>query len=165
MLSVRIMKSMKIVSSYGPKRTKRTHAAALVTAGILVVLLVSQLFGYEDFASVLGILMPYNDNSLLKVTAAAVVIAELLALPYLLGMYLSPLMRLVSAGFGAGVTVFWLFTCLTNSHATNSGLFSTSFELQGGIIATLLSLILFSCVVLVIRADVGVASTPLEKKH
>ena len=33
MLSVRIMKSMKIVSSYGPKRTKRTHAAALVTAG------------------------------------------------------------------------------------------------------------------------------------
>ena len=159
------MSSMKIVPSYGPKRTRRTRMLALILAGFITIMLVTQLFGYEDFASVLGALMPYNDSSLLKLTAAAVVIAELLALPYLLGMYLSQLMRIVSGFFAATVTVFWLFTSLTSSHASNSGLFSTTLEIPGGIFVTLLSLVVFSCVVLVIRADVETVSAPLEKKH
>ena len=101
---------MKIIGSHGPKRTKRTQAIALVVAALLTIMLVAQLFSYEDFAVTLSALMPYNDNSLLTITAAAVVIAELLALPYLLGMYISTLMRVMSATLAAAVGVFWMFT-------------------------------------------------------
>ena len=156
---------MKITGTYGPKRTKQTQAVALMVAALLTVLLFAQLFGYEDFAVTLGALMPFNDSALLNVTAGGIVIAELLALPYLLGMYLSPLMRAVSVVLAVGVSVFWMFTGFTNSHAGNSGLFSTTIDLQGGVLATLVSLVLFVGTVLVIRADTKELSAPLEKKR
>lgn len=155
---------MKIIGSHGPKRTKRTQAIALVVAALLTIMLVAQLFSYEDFAVTLSALMPYNDNSLLTITAAAVVIAELLALPYLLGMYISTLMRVMSATLAAAVGVFWMFTSLTNSHASNSGIFSTTLELPGGILAVVWSLALVISIVLVIKADTKLATTALEKK-
>jgi len=156
---------MKIISGYGPKRTRQIQIIAWVTAGMLTAMLVAQLFGYEDFAVTLGALMPFNDSPSLALTAATVVIAELLALPYLLGMYLSTLMRRLSGVFLAGISIFWMFTGFTNSHANNSGMFSTTVELPGGIFATLLALLLFVGAVLVIRADTqAVSSTPLEKK-
>lgn len=154
---------MKTIGSYGPKRTVRIQGIAVVVAALISAMLLAQLFSYEDFAAILGGLMPYGDASLLKVTAAAIVIAELLALPYLLGMYLSPLMRLLSAVTAAGVSVFWLFTGFTNAHANNSGLFSTTLEIPGGIFATMLSLVLFAGMVLVIRSDTRIHSAPLEK--
>lgn len=156
---------MKIVGSYGPKRTKKTQAIALAVAGLFIVMLLAQLFSYEDFAITLGGLMPFSNSSLLSITAAMVVLTELLALPYLLGMYLSPLMRIVSGSLGAGISVFWMFTSFTNSHAGNSGLFSTTIELPGGILATAWSLLLFVGMVLIIRADTRVFTAPLEKKH
>ena len=155
---------MKIIGSYGPKRTQRTKAAALIVAGMVIVMLLAQLYGYEDFAITLGAILPFNDNALLNVIAATVVIIELLALPYLLGMYLSKLMRVLCACFAASVSVFWLFASFTNSHASNSGLFSTTFELSGGILATAWSLLLFAGMVIVVKADTESANAPLEKK-
>jgi len=163
MVNVRIITSMKIVPSYGPKRTRRTQVIALIVAVLLATILVTQLFGYEDFATTLAALIPFNDKSLLSLSAGVIVIAELLALPYLLRMYLSPLMRAVSGCLAAGVSIFWMFTAFTNSHASNCGLFSTTLELPGGILATAWSLLLFAGIVLVIRADIQTTSAPLRK--
>ena len=159
------MVTMKIIRSYGPTRTKKTQAIALIVAGLITIMLVAQLFSYEDFAVTLSALMPYSNNSLLTITAAAIVIAELMALPYLLGMYISTLMRIVSASLAVAVSAFWLFTSLTNAHASNSGFFSTTLEIPGGILPVALSLVLVVGAVLVIKADTKLLTTPLEKKH
>src|SRR4051812_47682117 len=118
--------SMKITPTYGPQRNPRTRMVAWTCAGLLIVMLVSQLFSYEDFPSTLDILLPINDQPLIHMTAALIVFAELLALPYLLGMYISRLMRVLSVMFAVCAAAFWLIVSLTNAHAANSGLFSTT---------------------------------------
>ncbi len=155
---------MKTIGSIGPTRKQRTRAVALGVAAMIIIMLLTQLYGYEDFAATLSAVMPFNDAALLSITAAVIVVAELLTLPYLLGMYLSKLMRILSGCFAAGVSVFWLFTSLTNSHANNSALFSTTLELAGGIFAAAWALLLFSGIAIVIKADVESTSAPLEKK-
>ena len=155
---------MKITGSYGPKRTERTKLVALVVAGMMVAMLLAQLYGYEDFAVTLGGLLPINDAATLSVIAAIIVIVELLSLPYLLGMYVSKLMRIACGFLATSASLFWLFTSLTNAHANNSVLFSTALELPGGIFATAWSLAIFAGIVIVIKADTDSAGTTLEKK-
>lgn len=144
---------MKIVPSYGPARNPRTRVTAWVCAGLLVVMLVSQLFSYEDFASTLNILLPINEQPLIHLIAALAVVVELLALPYLLAMYLSRLLRVVSGSFAALAATFWLIVALTNAHAANSGLFSTTFVLPGGILAAIWTFVLFGTLAAVIYTD------------
>jgi ABC-type proline/glycine betaine transport system permease subunit len=144
---------MKIVPTYGPTRNPRMRIVALTCAALMIVMLVSQLFTYEDFPSTLDVLLPINDQPLVHLTAALVVIAELFALPYLFGMYLSKLIRVFSGLFAVAVAGFWLIMSLTNAHAANSALFSTTFKLPGGIVAAVWSLVLFGMLVWVIFYD------------
>jgi hypothetical protein len=144
---------MKIQATYGPARSKRTQVSAVIAAIMVLGMLLSQLFSYEDFAAVLGGVLPFNDQPLATVGAAVIVIVELLSLPYLLGMYVSILMRIFSAGLAFVVSGFWLLTSLTNAHAANSALFSTTLELSGGLLAALWSAALFGIVTYVIFTD------------
>lgn len=144
---------MKIKPSYGASRNPRTQAAAWICAGLLVAMLVAQLFSYEDFPSKLDVLLPINDQPTIKLLAAVIVIAELFALPYLLGMYVATLMRVVSALAAVFAAGFWLIMSLTNAHAANSGLFSTTVDLPGGIFAALLSFVVFGMLAKVIYSD------------
>lgn len=152
------------IKSYYIKRNRPTELAAQVVAGMFVIMLMTQLFGYEDFSTILGVLLPMNDAPTLHVVAAAIVIIELLALPYLLGMYVSKLMYILSGVLAASGAMFWLFTSLTNSHASNSGLFSTTLEVPGGLLAAAWALALFAGMVLIIREDSKLIHPPLEKK-
>lgn len=144
---------MTVSPSYGAPRNRATSVTALVATAMLVAMLVAQLFGYEDLPAILSNLTVSNDSRLFTVMAAVVVLAELLALPYLLGMYISKLLRVVSAAVGFGIASFWLLLSLTNAHVENSGLFSTTLELPGGIVSTLWTFVLFSCICRVIFAD------------
>lgn len=144
---------MKIVPSYGPARNPRTRMAAWACAALITVMLVSQLFSYEDFPSTLDVILPINDQPLVHLLAALVVIAELFALPYLLSMYIAPLMRVVSAVFGVLATGFWLIVSLTSAHAANSGLFSTTLKIPGGVLAAVWSLAVFGLLASVIYVD------------
>lgn len=144
---------MKILPTYGPPRTTRTRTVAMLCAGLLLVMLLCQLYSYEDLAATLGGVLPFNDQPLTMSVAATVVLAELLSLPYLIGMYLSRLMRIVSAFMAGAVSGFWLLSCLTNAHAANSGLFSTTLEIPGGLLPALWSLFLFGSVLSVMFAD------------
>lgn len=127
--------------------------AAWACAALITVMLVSQLFSYEDFPSTLDVILPINDQPLVHLLAALVVIAELFALPYLLSMYIAPLMRVVSAVFGVLATGFWLIVSLTSAHAANSGLFSTTLKIPGGVLAAVWSLAVFGLLASVIYVD------------
>jgi hypothetical protein len=113
---------------------------------MLGLMLLLQLFKFEDFASVLAVVLSYNDQALLTVTAALVVVVELFALPYLIGMAVSPLLRIVSGICAAGTALFWLISALTSSHADNSGLFGAGVAMPGGVLAVLWSLLLVACI-------------------
>ena len=128
--------------STGPVRRVRTIYVARAVASLLVIMLLLQLFGYESLSSLLLVLLPFNDHKLTELLTAALVLAELLAVPYLLAMPLSPAMRVVCAACGAIVTLFWVFTQLTSAHAGNSALFSDTVALPGGLLAFLFSLIM-----------------------
>ena len=120
---------------------------------MLVVMLVAQLYSFEDFAPLLGQNMQGDDVVISYVAAALLVIAELFSLPYLLGMYISRFLRYTSAGLALGVSVYWLFTAFTNSHAVNTGLFSSTFVVSGGILAAAWAGLLVFLVVATVAAD------------
>ncbi|MES2875964.1 MAG: hypothetical protein V4678_00680 [Patescibacteria group bacterium] len=144
---------MKIIPSYGAPRSRVVTGVCLTAAGMLAAMLLAQLYGFEDFPATLGSVLPFNDQSLTAATAAGVIFLELLALPYLLGMYISKLMRIVSAAAAAVVSALWLMVCFTNSHALNSGLFSTTLEVPGGLLAALWSVVLFGLIAKVLAHD------------
>ena len=126
---------MKVIPTYGPRRTNWVSRAARVAAGMVTLMLLAQLYGFEDFSTVLSGVLPFDESPLISAIAASLVLLELFALPYLLSMYLSPLMRIVSAVVSAAVALTWFFVTITNAHAGNVGLFSASPEVPGGILA------------------------------
>jgi glucan phosphoethanolaminetransferase (alkaline phosphatase superfamily) len=144
---------MNIPTNYGPSRNRRTWVAAIGAAGMMTVMLLTQLYGYEDFSTVLSGLLSSNDMRAAVATAGLLVLAQLLSLPYLLGMYLSKLMRIMSASLSFVVACFWLFTMFTNAHAENSGVFSSVVILPGGIIAALWASLLFFLIAYTLLAD------------
>jgi len=144
---------MSVVATYGPPRSTRVVAASYVAAGMLIAMLLAQLYGYEGFATVLSTVVSSNDARAHQTLAAFIVIAELMALPYLLRMYVSPLLRKLSACLALIACGFWLLSALTNAHAQNSGLFSDTISLPGGLIAAVWCLLLSGTIITVIAAD------------
>ncbi len=144
---------MNIVPTYGSPRSRSTKCFAWVAAIMLVVMSLAQLYSFEDQPTILGALLPFNDQPLAAVVATLVVLAQILALPYLLGMYISRFMRVLCIAACGFVCSLWLLLAFTNAHAENSGLFSTTLDVGGGILAALWSLVLFVCFARVAFAD------------
>lgn len=140
--------------SFGPARRIRTTYIARGVGALLTIMLLCQLFGYESFSSLLAVVMPFNDQLLTDLLTAWLVFGELLALPYLLAMPLSRLMRILSVICGALVALFWVFTQLTSAHAGNAALFSDTLPLPGGLLALLYSLLLAAGFGYVLAADI-----------
>lgn len=79
-------------------KTKNIRSVSILLAGILTILAVSQLFSFEDFPTRLvniGIAPLYA-----PILATFIVITEVLALPFVLGMRLSFAFRVVSMACG-----------------------------------------------------------------
>lgn len=144
---------MNIVPTYGSPRSRSTKGFAWLAATMLIIMSLTQLYGFEDQPTILGVLLPFNDQPLATAVAALIVLAQILALPYLLGMYISRLMRLLCALACGFVSLLWLLLAFTSAHAENSGLFSTTADVGGGILPALWSLVLFACFVRVALAD------------
>ena len=139
--------------SFGPVRRIRTTYIARGVAVLLLLMLLTQLFGYEGFSSLLAVLLPFNDQPLTDLLTAKLVVVELLALPYLLAMPLSRLMRGLSLLCGAAAITFWLFTSLTSAHAGNAALFSDTVSISGGLLPFLWCLVLAIGFGYVVSAD------------
>lgn len=105
-------------------------------AGILVVLAVAQLYSFEDFPAVIASMGLHADRSMALLYAALLVTGEVLALPFLLSMRLSPAMRLLSMVVGWWVIISWLkiaiFLTTTTNAVTNSGVLGATVPLPAG---------------------------------
>ena len=124
----RQMHRIKATFGVRPKELS-VRFSALYLALFFVVASVVQLVGFEDFPDIIASYGLPIDPSFATVIAATIVSLEVLAVPFLLTMKLSPLMRALSAASGLLVLLFWLTIGLWQNLASpsieNAGLFGS----------------------------------------
>lgn len=119
-----------------PPQRLSVWAAALYLAFFFVVAAVSQLFAFETFSDIIATYGLPLDEAFNKVAAAVIVTLEVFAIPFLLMMRLSLLMRVVSMVSGWLVLIFWLAVGVWQStvsfYIPNAGLFGSKISLPQG---------------------------------
>lgn len=111
-----------------------TRFGSLLLAIVFVLMLVGQLFAYEDFPAVLASYL-LLDGTASGVLAACMVVLELAALPALLFMSLSPLARMIGWLAGGLVLDIWLILtiwAMVHGYSVESGLFGTTIAMSAG---------------------------------
>ncbi len=110
-----------------PKPKSELYAKiAWIYAALLVVMVVAQLFSFEKFIPLIGDYWLPGGQGTTALVAGLIVTTEVFALPYLLRMPLSPLMRVCSIGCSFVVPLLWLWlslhALLDSSVGTNGGI-------------------------------------------
>lgn len=100
-------------------KSKESHIISLALAGLLIIMVVAQLFTFEDFPDVIANMWLPGGEGLASVIAAVIVIMEVFALPFLLGMRLSAAMRTASMVLGWMVIVTWTAISLWQNGSVN----------------------------------------------
>jgi hypothetical protein len=117
-------------------QTKNAQTIGLVVAGVFIVMTVSQLFTFEKFPAVVANMWLPGGDQWAPVRAALIVTFEVLAVPFLLRMQLSPLMRVCSMVLGWFVIAGWLFATLwenlSGNVISNNGLLGATVHLPNG---------------------------------
>jgi hypothetical protein len=116
--------------------TKNAQTIGLVVAGVFIVMAVAQLFTFEKFPAVIANMWLPGGDQWAPVRAALIVIFEVFAIPFLLRMQLSPLMRVCSMILGWVVIAGWLVATLWENLSgdviSNSGLLGATMHLPNG---------------------------------
>jgi hypothetical protein len=111
-------------------------AASLYLALFFAVAALMQLFAFESFPDVIASYDISFVSDLSPVVAALIVCLEVLALPFLLWMKVSRLMRVVSFISGWFVLLFWLkvgiWQSVTTVYISNAGLFGAKIVVPQG---------------------------------
>lgn len=125
-------------------RTRDSLKIAYACVAVLTILVLSQLFTYDEF---LPLLTKYNlpgGELTVNLLGAVIVICEVLALPFLLRLKMSKSMRVFSMISGWLVPVLWLFLSLWVNIAittvSNVGFLGTVVDLLPGWWAVFISL-------------------------
>lgn len=116
-----------IVATSAPKpRSKNARNAAWVYVAFLTVMAVGQLFAFEKFLPLMDSYLLPGGHGTGTLVAGSLVVAEIFALPFLLRMRLSPLMRQVSMYACRLVPVTWsaltVYAILKNETLVNGGI-------------------------------------------
>ncbi|MCX6728490.1 MAG: hypothetical protein NTV39_01850 [Candidatus Saccharibacteria bacterium] len=127
-------------------KTKDSQKIAYTYAAVLVVMVVAQLFTFDKFIPLLVDFDLPGGVPVAHLFSALFVSAGVLALPFLLGFRLSPLMRIFSMLMGWMIPLTWLYVTLwlvfsTNS-VTNVGFLGTTVKLTPGWWAVFVSIAL-----------------------
>lgn len=135
------------VKSTGAPTPKSPHVKGIATiyAAILVLFALAQLYSFEEFSVLFveefSLSIPFTLTVLL---APLIVTLEVLALPFLLRMRLSPAFRFLSMMSGWFVAVIWawvsLWAVIREPYVETIGLLGTVISLPAGWWAVLLSL-------------------------
>ena len=107
-----------VSAAKAPEASRQSLAASYACAGVFTVILLVQLFDYDGLLEALGNAGLTNA----PIVAAASVVSLLFALPFLLRMYLSFLMRVACALAGWIVVLLWGGISLSTSAGINTGL-------------------------------------------
>jgi len=129
--------SIFVKATLAPKpKTRESQIVAYIYAIILIILVLCQLFTFDDFLLLLGGFGLPGGIMTANMLGSIIVISEVFALPFLLGMWLSPLMRIISMVLGWIVPLVWLklslWICLTSITAPNIGFLGTVIDLIPG---------------------------------
>jgi hypothetical protein len=127
----------KVIATYPKNRSKQTATLGTLSALVILILLLLQLFGFEELPEIVRYFWNMSSNEAGLVVAALLTTGELLALPALLGMMLSPLMRWLSAASGGLVVLYWTIASLyaiSLGQVKDSGIFGDKFSLVGGLL-------------------------------
>lgn len=117
-------------------RTQTIKIVAWVFAALLVIMAIGQLFSFEKFIPLISEYYLPGGEGMATLVASLIVITEIFALPFLLRMPLSPLMRWFSLFCGFAASFIWLllgFVALTGDVTTsNSGLLGVKVAIPTG---------------------------------
>jgi hypothetical protein len=113
----------------------RVKLASVLLAAVFTILAVAQLYSFEDFPGVIASFWLPGDVPD-QLVAALLVALEVLAIPFLLFMRVSPAMRIASMLAGWVVVVGWLAIALwinlTINVVTNSGVLGETIPVAPG---------------------------------
>jgi hypothetical protein len=115
-------------------KTTNAKTVSLIVVAVLLVLAVAQLFKFEKFFEVFGTDFVGGEAGA-RIFAAFIVTFEVGALPFLLGMRLSPAMRVMSMGAGWCVAFAWFVVSLWENvthTVAHSGFLGTTVSLPTG---------------------------------
>jgi len=126
-----------VKATAAPKpKTAETRQVAYFYAGILVIILLCQLFTFDDFLLLIESFWLPGGVPLAHLLGGVIVACELLALPFLLGMKLSSLMRVICMICGWLVSFIWIFLSLwlilTVNNISNIGILGTVVDILPG---------------------------------
>lgn len=131
--------SMSIFTKTTPAREARTSDIKKIIYTyvlILVVFILCQLFAFDDFLRLLDSFWLPGGLPTAHILGSFLVVCELFALPFLLRMNLSPLMRVVSMVLSWLVPAIWLFLTLwinlTVNAISNVGFLGTIVQIMPG---------------------------------
>lgn len=119
-----------------PAKSRNVFIASLLLAAILVVMATAQLYSFPEFiviVSELGLPGAVNGTSF---WAALLVASEIGAVPFLLGMRLSPAFRVFSMMLGWLLIAGWLAIAVyvsLSGGVSNSGILGAVVELPTGV--------------------------------
>lgn len=117
-------------------RNETAQSVALFYAGLLVVMAVGQLFSFEKFIPLLESFGLPGGHGTATAIAGMIVVSEVFVLPFLLRMWVSPLLRVVSMILGWIVPLLWILLTVwlnvTATMAESVGIFGTKVALPVG---------------------------------
>jgi hypothetical protein len=132
----------RVTDGASPK-SKNIIPISLMYSAILVIFAVAQLFTFDDFQNLIDSFWLPGGAPVAYFLSGFIVVAEVFALPFLLRMRVSPLMRYVSMFLGWFVPLFWLcislWLQLTVNAVNNVGMVGTVAKLMPGWWAVLFS--------------------------
>lgn len=128
-----------------PKATKmtvprRTFQVSLAIAAVMMGFAVLHLARFDTFVPLLS---PPLAPDIALLVAAGLVISEVFALPFLLGMMLSPLARILSAILGWKVALLWIGIGFLTLKYPSENLVNSLALPRGGVAIALGCLLLF----------------------
>ena len=120
-----------------PVKNRLIRGVSIALAAIFTAMVVAQLFTFEKFPEVIAVMGLPGDILVADLRAALIVVFEVFALPFLLSMRLSPLMRVISMVSGWIVAAAWLAVSIrlvaTGSDTDNGGLLGATVALAPGV--------------------------------
>ncbi len=117
-------------------KTKDSQKIAYAYAALLVIFVVAQLFTFDKFLLLLEDFALPGGMPVAHLFGGMLVSCEVLALPFLLGFKLSPLMRILSMVLGWLVPLMWfvlmIWLMFSTNTAVNVGFLGTVVKLMPG---------------------------------
>ncbi len=114
-------------------KNSATSVVALIYAVLLIVMVVGQLFSFEKFIPMIESFGLGGGEPRATLIASGLVVAGVFALPFLLRMYVSPAMRIVSMVMGWLVAGAWLYITASITTTYNS---VSNVGFTGGVLPT-----------------------------